>query len=129
MKKNRLSSTQMLPLPQSLNKYQYCFNNPLRYVDLDGRDGVTIDSDTAKRLMQGAAIAVGPTLTDGIHRARYEQAARQASSKSMRNLLKADTRDNMSTFSKELSKTRRIASRSRIKTYCRKRTQNQSSLE
>ena len=25
--------------PQSLNKYQYCYNNPLRYVDPDGHDG------------------------------------------------------------------------------------------
>jgi RHS repeat-associated protein len=24
-------------IPQSLNKYQYCFNNPLRYVDVDGQ--------------------------------------------------------------------------------------------
>lgn len=91
--------------PQSLNKYQYCFNNPLRYVDPNGHDGVTIDSAAGQRLIQGAAIGVGPTLTaDGIHRGRYEQAVRQAGSKTVRNILKADTRDNMSTFSRELSK-------------------------
>ncbi len=38
--------------PQSLNKYQYCLNNPLRYVDPDGHQTATAD-----------ALKLGATLT------------------------------------------------------------------
>jgi RHS repeat-associated protein len=96
--------------PQTLNKYQYCFNNPLRYVDPDGHDGVTLDSEMGKRVVQGASVSWGPTLlADGIHRGRYDQASK-AATQGVRNLLKADTRDNQSAFSNALTK---IAQKSR----------------
>lgn len=51
--------------PQSLNKYQYTYNNPLRYVDPDGHDPSSdlpdpcCDQETQKRVATGAVIGAG----------------------------------------------------------------------
>ena len=48
--------------PQSLNKYQYSYNNPLRYVDPDGHDPCCQQQDdTQRRVATGATFgaAVG----------------------------------------------------------------------
>ncbi len=42
--------------PQTLNKYQYCLNNPLRYVDADGHEN---PAQTAEALRAAAAAAAG----------------------------------------------------------------------
>jgi RHS repeat-associated protein len=90
--------------PQSLNKYQYCFNNPLRYVDLDGHDPVTLDSPLG-RFLQGAMIGGGVTLAhDGRVRSDYQKAARNATSKEARTAAKAEARQRLSTFGQEVSK-------------------------
>jgi RHS repeat-associated protein len=41
--------------PQSLNKYQYCYNNPLLYIDLDGHQGVR---EWFRNTLNGAASTV-----------------------------------------------------------------------
>jgi RHS repeat-associated protein len=41
--------------PQSLNKYQYCYNNPFRYVDPDGHDGGATVAAEVLRAGAGAA--------------------------------------------------------------------------
>jgi RHS repeat-associated protein len=43
--------------PQSLNKYQYCYNNPLRYVDPNGH-GITDRLKAAARNLKDTAIGV-----------------------------------------------------------------------
>lgn len=40
--------------PQSLNKYQYCLNNPLRYVDPDGHD-IDYENDRLRQQLQNIA--------------------------------------------------------------------------
>jgi RHS repeat-associated protein len=61
--------------PQSLNKYAYALNNPLRYVDPDGHE---TDEEKLKKAAQGAGIAAGQTLTqDSYVRSQYSQAAQQ----------------------------------------------------
>jgi RHS repeat-associated protein len=41
--------------PQSLNKYQYCYNNPLLYIDPDGHQGVR---EWLRKTLNGAASTV-----------------------------------------------------------------------
>ncbi|MDQ3802272.1 MAG: hypothetical protein M3416_00215, partial [Acidobacteriota bacterium] len=55
--------------PQSLNKYQYCLNNPLRYVDPDGHKAQEAE-DKTRRGVQGAAIHLGRT---GRHEGRLRK--------------------------------------------------------
>jgi RHS repeat-associated protein len=35
--------------PQSLNKYQYCYNNPLRYIDSDGHEPEDLDPQSGRK--------------------------------------------------------------------------------
>ena len=52
--------------PQSLNKYQYCYNNPLTYVDPDGHDPITTSlvvwATGAAATVKAGAVAVGTGL-------------------------------------------------------------------
>jgi RHS repeat-associated protein len=57
--------------PQTLNKYAYVMNNPLRYTDPDGHE---TDAEKARRAAQGAAASVGAQATqDAAARAAYNQ--------------------------------------------------------
>jgi RHS repeat-associated protein len=38
-----------LTYPQSLNKYQYCYNNPLRYIDSDGHEPEDLDPQSGRK--------------------------------------------------------------------------------
>ena len=53
--------------PQSLNKYQYCLNNPLRFVDPDGHQPEAIaerllDSPAGQQVINAAGAAVTVTI-------------------------------------------------------------------
>ncbi len=55
--------------PQSLNKYQYCYNNPLSYVDIDGHKGLRAwarqAAEAAADFVGGVARGTGASLTFG----------------------------------------------------------------
>jgi hypothetical protein len=44
--------------PQSLNKYQYSYNNPLRYIDPDGHDTEDVEPDTFEPAFQTTTVVV-----------------------------------------------------------------------
>jgi RHS repeat-associated protein len=62
--------------PQTLNKYQYCLNNPLRYVDPDGHQGQEGNADTGiiDRLITSAQEVLG-SLFGSLQRAIGDNAA------------------------------------------------------
>jgi RHS repeat-associated protein len=63
--------------PQTLNKYVYVRNNPLRYTDPDGHEDQD-EEDKKRRAAQGAAISVGTQATqDAAVRANYVEAVSQ----------------------------------------------------
>jgi len=56
-----------LTSPQSLNKYQYCYNNPLKYVDLDGHDALFVtNKDTGEKTIVIPIHFTGPNATPGL---------------------------------------------------------------
>jgi RHS repeat-associated protein len=99
--------------PQSLNKYQYCLNNPLRYVDPDGHQTATADdiwkaaSGGSVRVAQGGAIHMGVTLAhDSGVRADYVRRVGGLSgsgASEARSALKAEARQKLSPLGKGLS--------------------------
>src|SRR5437016_5861957 len=56
--------------PQTLNKYAYCLNNPLRMVDKNGRYGQDVHEDLTRVL----AYAAGFSLRDSTEIAKQTQA-------------------------------------------------------
>jgi RHS repeat-associated protein len=56
-----------LTMPQSLNKYQYCYNNPLKYVDPDGHDALLItNKDTGETTLVIPVHFTGASATPGL---------------------------------------------------------------
>jgi RHS repeat-associated protein len=53
--------------PQSLNKYQYCYNNPLRFVDPNGHDALYVENkDTGQTTIVIPVHFTGPSATPGL---------------------------------------------------------------
>lgn len=48
--------------PQSMNKYQYCLNNPLKYIDPDGHDPVDQDGKKLDSREQSIVQTIGASL-------------------------------------------------------------------
>jgi RHS repeat-associated protein len=69
---NRDETKQALPYaqitkPQSLNKYQYCYNNPLNYVDPDGHDALyVVDKDKGTTTIVIPVHFTGANATPGL---------------------------------------------------------------
>lgn len=54
-------------LPQSLNKYQYCYNNPLNFIDPNGHDALYIENkNTGKTTIVIPVKFTGPSATPGL---------------------------------------------------------------
>ena len=54
-------------LPQSLNKYQYCYNNPLKFTDPNGHDALYVENkDTGQTTIVIPVHFTGPSATPGL---------------------------------------------------------------
>jgi RHS repeat-associated protein len=101
--------------PQSLNKYQYCLGNPLRYVDFDGHQTATADdilnaySGGTVRIVQGTIVHTAITFgQDGWLRRGYRSAAAALPSGPLRTeqrvALQQETRQKMTALGRQVSK-------------------------
>ena len=92
--------------PASLNKYQYCLNNPLRYVDPDGheqQDSQAAQDDKVERGAQSATVHAGRTLNnDGKVRKEYQTKSKTATSQ-QRDQLKLEARQKSTPLGKALA--------------------------
>ena len=56
-----------IEVPQSLNKYQYGYNNPLRFIDPNGHDALYVENkDTGKTTIVIPVHFTGPSATPGL---------------------------------------------------------------
>jgi RHS repeat-associated protein len=53
--------------PQSLNKFQYCFNNPFKFIDPSGHDALYVENkDTGKTTIVIPVNFTGPSVSQGL---------------------------------------------------------------
>jgi Restriction endonuclease fold toxin 9 len=60
--------------PQSLNKYSYVYNNPLRYIDPNGHDALSFMTGLANSLYSNATLGAAPRIENGDSDLRSGQA-------------------------------------------------------